>query len=173
MAGMMQSAGFGWQAGSQIAGGIAANRAANFSATQADQAAGQQQAAGQRGAEAADRNTALLTSRAQAVTAASGGSATDPTVVNIVDRIAGEGAYRSQLALYQGNDAARSLQMRAVAERFQGAQAERAGFTNAVGTALKGGYTMYDKYNKSAKIPGTTPGGSAEPYFDDAGWGMT
>lgn len=157
MAGLMQSGGFGWQAGSQIAGGIAARRGADFEAQQDTVNAGQQVAASQRAAESQDLNGRLLASRAQAVAAASGGGATDPTVTGIIQRIAGQTAYRSALALYQGNDAARALLTRADAVRFGGREAQAAGIVNALGTTLKGAYTMYDKYNKGSPVTSNTP----------------
>jgi hypothetical protein len=165
-------AGTALTAGSQIGAGIAARRAGDYQAQQADIAAGQQQAAAQRTAQTVDRQSKVLQSRALAVAAASGGGASDPTVVDLVSRIAGEGAYRSQLALYEGNDAARTLQMRADAARFQGRQSQTAGFVNAFGTVLKGASSLFDKYGRRSALSPSDFGG-VEPYVDASTWGMT
>lgn len=160
-------------AGASISGGIAARDAANYQAAQEDIAAGQQQAASQRQAQTVDRQSKLVQSRALAVAAASGGGASDPTVTDIIGRIAGEGAYRSQLALYEGNDAARTLQMRADAARFQGRQAEAAGYTNAFSTVLRGANTLFSKYGRRPFSLGPGDIGGVDPYVDPSGWGMT
>jgi hypothetical protein len=66
------------------------------------------------------RRTDLLASRALAVAAASGGGASDPTVVNTIAGIAQEGAYRKAVALYRGDEEARKLTMQAEAAEFEG-----------------------------------------------------
>lgn len=160
-------------ASSQIGAGIAARRAANYQAQQDDVNAGQQQAASQRTAYDVNRRATLLQSRVQAVAGASGAGASDPSVLDIVSRIAGEGAYRSQLALYQGDDAARALRMRGDAARFQGRQAQTAGFVNAFGTVLKGASTLFDKYGRKTAPFGPDDVGGVAPYTDPSGWGMS
>lgn len=160
-------------AGSQIGSGIGARRAGDYQAAQDDINAGQQQAASQRTAYDVNRRATLLQSRVQAVAGASGAGATDPSVVDIVSRIAGEGAYRSQLALYQGNDAARALQMRGDAARFQGRQAQTAGYVNAFGTVLKGASTLFDKYGRKTAPFGPDDIGGVASYTDPSGWGMS
>lgn len=141
--------GTGTKAGGELGSGIVARNMGDFEQQQANINAGQVQAAAQRTAITDDRRTALLASRAQAVAAASGGGATDPTVTDIMGRIAGEGAYRSQLALYEGADSARSLLLKGQLAAAEGRQAQRAGYANAFGTVLKGGATFLDKYGGS------------------------
>jgi hypothetical protein len=171
----MTMAGTVVNAGSQIGAGVAARRAGQFMGAQGDVAAGQAEAASQRTAADVTRRANLLQSRALANAASSGGGASDPTVMDTVSRIAGEGAYRSQLALYEGSDQARALRQRADIARYQGTLAERAGFVGAAGSVLKGGATLLDKYggaNKSSVLASSDLGG-VEPYFDPAGYGMT
>jgi len=111
--------------------------------------AGQTEASGQIAALNQDKNTSLMVSRARAVAAASGGSATDDTVSNIMARIAGEGQYRADTDRYQGASQGQAL-------RYHGQQAEKAGELNAIGTLIGGSakaYSMYSKYG------GSTPGG--------------
>ena len=122
---------------------------ANYEAAQLDQNAGQAQASSQRAALNEQRNTSLLLSRARAVAAASGGGVSDPAVVNIMARIAGEGTYRADTARYEGDTQARGMKMQADALRYQGAGAAQAGNLTAASTALSGGaqsYSMYKKY---------------------------
>jgi hypothetical protein len=162
-------------AGSQIEGGLAQRRAADFEAAQDNVNAGQQQAAAQRAAYDQDRRTNLTISRARAVAGASGAGVSDGTVNDVVQRIAGEGAYRSQLALYQGDEAARALNTRADAARFMGQQAAVAGGLRAVSTVLSGGRTLLDKIpgkRSGTSIASTDLGGTGS-YFDPSGWGMS
>jgi hypothetical protein len=73
------------------------------------------------------------------VAGASGAGASDPTVVNIISRMAGEGAYRGAVALYGGQDRARYLNLQADAKDYEGqilrSQSESAGKSQAVAGA--------------------------------------
>jgi hypothetical protein len=97
------------------------NVAAQFEAQQLEQQAGQTLAAQQRVAIEERRKAELLASRALAVAGASGGGASDPTVVRLIAGIKGEGSYRASVALYRGEDQARRLRMGAKAKRYEGA----------------------------------------------------
>lgn len=158
-------------AGSQVMGGISARRAGDATAAQADVAAGQVQASSQRVAAEQERKTKLVSSRAQAVAAASGAGATDPTVLDTIGRIASEGAYRSELALYEGNTQAAALRARGEAARYEGRAAQTAGF-------IKGAGTLFSKYGMKAggankSVITSTNVGGVDPYLDESGWGMT
>lgn len=142
---------------SDIAAGKQQRENADFEAAQYRQKAGQAQASSQREAFTADQQAKYIASRALAVAAASGGGASDPTVVHIISGIAGEGAYRQALALYQGEELARQLNTHADAIKASGAAAERSGLTSGIGKfigagtgAAKGiarGQSLYDKYS--------------------------
>lgn len=143
-AGNMESLGASMSAASHVQFGIQARQAAQFQADQLRQNAGTAQAAAQRQAFDVDRQTQFITSRALAVAAASGGGASDPTVVNLIAKDAGEGAYRRSLALYAGNDQARMDQMSADAKIYEGQTTERnslevgaAGYAGAATSLLK------------------------------------
>lgn len=86
---------------------------ADFQSNQLRVNAGQAQASAQREAISIDRETQLHASRALAVAASSGGGASDPTVVNLLAQGAADGAYRKAVALYEGDDQARSLNLQA------------------------------------------------------------
>lgn len=115
------------QAGGDILGAVShyrfgaqAQQAAEFQAQQLRQNAGQVLASSQRQAFDVDRQSKYIASSALAAAAASGGGASDPTVVNLIARNAGEMAYQKAVALYQGADKARSLNMEASAKEFEG-----------------------------------------------------
>lgn len=112
--------------------------ASEFEAAQLEQNAGQAIASSQREAEEQRRQTRLVQSRALALSAASGGGVTDPTVVNLIGDIAGEGAYRAGVALYQGADKARQMNMGASAKRYEGDLAVEAGNNKAKAYRMQG-----------------------------------
>lgn len=134
---------------------------ADFQATQLETNAGQEIAASQRVAENEVRNTALINSAALARAAASGAGASDPTVINIMARTAGMGAYRANVALYQGEAQARADRIQASALRFQGdtalsdaETAQGASRMTAGATLFSGGakaYSLAAKYFTSPK----------------------
>lgn len=147
--------------------GAAERRAAEYRAAQLRVNAGQAQAGAQREAITADEQAKRIASRALAVAAASGGGASDPTVVNIIAGIAGEGAYRKALALYQGDERARALLQQADTSEYEGKIAEigaqRDAFGKLVGagsSTVRGiarGQSLYEKYG------GGGPAASARP----------
>ena len=122
--------------------GEQAKESADFQAEQLRQNAGQAQASAQRTAYDASRQTDYANSRALAVAAASGGGASDPTVVNLIARNAGEGAYRQAVALYGGDEKARLDNMQADAKEFEGANAEQNSNSVALGSIWKAGTTL-------------------------------
>lgn len=139
-------AGTAMQAGGTILGANARADDLRSQAVQLEQMAGQDRASSQRTAAAQRRQARLLASTALARAAASGGGADDPTVVNILANLSGEGAYRAMTALYEGEEEARSKEMQALARRKEARNAKRAGAISAVGTILQSGATMYERY---------------------------
>ena len=147
--------------------------ASEFAAAQQTQNAGQAIAAAQRKASEQERRSRLVASRALAVSAAGGGSASDTTVENIISDIAGEGAYRAGVELYQGEERARQLRMGADASMYEGAVAEagakakaRAIKTEAFGKLIGSAGSLYGKYG----MGGPSSGGErfdASVGFDD------
>lgn len=169
---------------------VAADRAAVASQFQADQArvnAGQAFAASQRDAAEQRRQATLLQSRALALAAASGGGATDPTVVNVLGRIAGEGAYRAAVSLYRGEEQARALRMEASAREFDAAAAREGGelraaaYRSAAKTGvLRAGLSLFEKYGMADQPKATgaatwtsgydLPHGESGGAFDGSSW---
>lgn len=160
---MLASSGAGFRSGAGIYSGIEADRAASYTADSLDVSGGQAVAASQRTAQEEERRAKLLQSRAQAVAAASGAGASDPTVVDIISQIAGQGAYRSQIALYDGLEQQRLLRAKADAARYQGKSARVA---SEIGAITSAGKTFFDKYG------GGGPSASNAPMSGGAfGWG--
>lgn len=121
-------------------------------------------AASQRTALEERRQADLVASRALAVAAASGGGVSDPTVVDILSRTKGEGAYRARVALYEGQARSRAMRMAAAGGgSFDASDSLKAGYNAAaLGTAARAGMSLYAKYGMNG--PGSLPetGGSGD-----------
>ena len=142
-------------ANEQRKAGKAQGKLSQFEAQQLEQKAGQQRAVSQRKADTERRRARYAESRALALAAASGGGASDPSVVNIMAGIAGEGEMAANVALYEGEERARGSEMSATAKRFSGAQAKKASYVKA-GTTLM---SAYDNQSLTAKYAeGYAPG---------------
>lgn len=150
--------------------------AAEFEAQQLEQNAGQSIAAAQRQAFETERTGKYVQSRALALAAASGGGASDPTVMNTIAGLASETAYRKSLDLYQGEERARQLRLSAQATRMtgeiganasiaQGRAAEIQAGSNIASDLSRGyrpaidsGSSMYDRYGRfTPTYSGGTP----------------
>lgn len=146
MAEAMAIGGAALKAGGSIFGGLSANKAAKAEARQLETQAGLERATSQRQAMEERRQARLLNSRALAVAAASGGGADDPSIVNLMSDIDGEGAYRALAALYEGETEAQGMEAQAKARRKEGKNAKIAGFINAGSSLLGAGSSMMEKY---------------------------
>ncbi len=175
---LIGAAGLALQAGGALSAYSAAQKAAaarratsEFEAEQLEQNATQSIATANRAMFETERQGAYTASRAQAVAAASGGSATDPTVINTIATLAGETAYRKSVDLYQGEEKARQLRLSAQATRLTGEigaeaninQGNAALIQAAAGIAstvarnywYAGPSTMYSRYgNGGPSVPG-------------------
>jgi len=100
--------------------GQRARELGEFEAQQIEANALTERAAAQRTAMEEERQSNLATSRALVVAAASGGGASDPTVQKIIADVAGIGAYRKSVALYEGEERARQMRLAAMARRMEG-----------------------------------------------------
>jgi len=152
------------QAAGSIKAGKAADRLAEFKAQQLEQKAGQERAVSQRKAASARRSARYAESRALALAAASGGGASDPTVVNIMAGIAGEGEMAAQAALYEGEERARGSEMAATASRYEGAQAKRAGYIKA-GTTVMSGIASAGMMGSESLTAKYAPGDAYAPAY--------
>ncbi|MBO9380022.1 hypothetical protein GG804_24960 [Sphingomonas histidinilytica] len=133
-------------AGGSIFGGIQKSKALKSEARQLEENAGLERAMSQREAMEERRQARLLSSRALAVAAASGGGADDPSIVDAIADIEGEGAYRSAAALYSGESDAQALEAQARARRKGAKSAKIAGFIDGAGSILSAGSSMFDRF---------------------------
>lgn len=134
--------------------GSSAKGEARSEALQLEQQAGQDRASAQRAAIEQRRSARYMQSRVQALAAASGAGASDPTVVNLQNSIDAEGEYAALTAMYEGEDVARSKEFAASVARKQGSAAATASYLKAGSTLLSGASSWYDKYGAGG------PGGS-------------
>lgn len=95
--------------------------------------------------QAADlrRQQLLLESRARAVAASSGGSASDVNVVNAISDIAREGETRALTALYNGNERAIGMELKAKTVEASGRSKSMAKKFAAATTMLNPGFDRY------------------------------
>lgn len=126
---------------------------AEFDAWQAEEDSKESIAIAQREAMEERRQSDIVASRALAVAAASGGGVSDPTIVNLIARIKGEGAYRAAVAMYEGESRARQYRLAAASSRYGGAQAQLEGARQQVGYAYRNlglvfesGASLYARY---------------------------
>lgn len=117
-------------------------------AKQLERNAGLERATSQRQSIEERRQAELASSRALALAAASGGGADDPTVVNTIADIEGEGEYRALTALYNGDQSARGMEDEAAARRKEAKNIKRASIFKAVGSVLSAGSSLMDRYGK-------------------------
>lgn len=127
--------------------GIAAEQEANYRAKQDEITAGQKRASAQRATIEEIRKMRLTQSRGQAIAAASGAGALDPSVMDLMGDLETEGRYRAATAAYEGEDSARNLENKAMLSRYSGKQARSAGNTKALSTLMSGASDLYSKYD--------------------------
>ena len=127
-----------------------------------EQEAGQARASSQREAVDERKQGERIASRVQAVSAASGGGALDPTVIDILGRTGAEGEYRALSALYGGEERARGLEYGAAIDRSRGSadlsaatasrqagrRAGQLGYLSGAGTLLEGGAALASRKRK-------------------------
>lgn len=131
-----------------IVGGNSQAKQLKSEAKQLERNAGLERATSQRQSIEERRQAELASSRALALAAASGGGADDPTVVNTIADIEGEGEYRALTALYNGDQSARGMEDEAAARRKEAKNIKRASIFKAVGSVLSAGSSLMDRYDK-------------------------
>jgi len=129
-----------------IAQGKTQEAVAEVTAMQRAEDAKAAQAEAQREAQIERKKARNLMSRARAVSAASGGGTSDPSVQNILTDIETQGEVNALNALYSGNTEARGLRGGAAVARSEGRARRRAGNMNAASTALSGAASWHEKY---------------------------
>lgn len=137
-----------------VAGGIAANNQAQFQAEQQEMAGKEEFAASQREANDKRKESTYVQSRQQALAAASGGGAADPTIVRLMTKTAQQGEMNAQTARYVGENRQRGLMDAAKASRMSGEASLFGSFFGATGDALSG----WARYRKDKLQTGGTYG---------------
>lgn len=146
MAQAVMVAGAALKAGGTIFSSNAQAKGLKKEALQLDRQAGLERATSQRDAMEQQRQARLLESRALAVAAAGGGGADDPTVVNTIANIAGEGEYRALTALYNGEEQALGLEAEATARRKEAKNVKTAGMISAASSLFSSASSLSDRY---------------------------
>jgi hypothetical protein len=122
----------------EIRAGQAAKQSADFQAEQMRRNADATESASQRAAAGELRKSQFIQSRALAVAGASGGGVLDPTVLNLVSGIAGEGALAAETELYNGRVNAQGMRTQAMATAYEGLQRKRASKIGALTSVIGG-----------------------------------
>ena len=165
---LLSASGASQAANGATTAGRRSRQAKEYEATELEGRAKEVTAAAQQKGFEERRRARLVASRIVALSAAGGGGASDPTVMKMLADVEGEGVYRQAVQVYQGEDEARTMRMRASGARYEGALAEETGRNQArayktagVATLLTGGGSLYAKYG----IPGPTGGQIASSDF--------
>lgn len=109
-----------------------------YKADQETRKANEDQAASQRQAITNSKKADTLLSRQQALAASSGAGPSDPTVLNLMGDVAGQGEYNALSALYQGNAQAATLRDQAGIDVWNAGNAIQAGKTASTAALLSG-----------------------------------
>lgn len=153
-------AGTGLSAAGAIQQGRYAEAAAEAEADALEQRADNERATASVAAANKAKEAQRLLSRQQAVAAASGGGATDPTVVDLMARTAGEGKMQEGQLVWEGQEKGRALDYQAVLQRAAGSQAELAGW-------IKAGSTILSSASTWTKYAGSGAAKPSDDYFFD------
>lgn len=152
--------------GAMSAAGTIAQGRAGVAAAEADRAnlgaqAADTMSAATRNAQDKDREARLLMSSAQATAAASGGSATDPGVLDLIGGIAREGNVQSRELVRQGQEQSNQLLYRGKLGVSAAKQNQSLGYLAAGGQLLSGVSGAFSKYGSG--MPTLSSGGS--PWY--------
>lgn len=166
---MFDAFGRAMQGGSELAYGRQVAESAGATADQIRQGGGEAFAEAQRAAIGEEERAKLVASRALAVAAASGGGASDPTVVNMIAKIASEGAYRKSAALYRGASEEQAANYKADMVEWEGKAARTKAYVNAAGSVFSAGTTLM---TGAARGRNLEVGGSMYDRFGGGGPGL-
>lgn len=142
---------------SSLVGGDEQYKASLAERTQYYNQGNQAAAISEREAQNVYRTGALVQSRQQAVSAASGAGATDPTVLNIQGETARNTTYGALTKVWEGQTQRDALRYQGDVAVYGGKQALMAGGYDAISTLLGGAKTMFDRYGGGGA--GATAGG--------------
>jgi hypothetical protein len=127
------AAGTALSAVGSIKEGNAARASANFQAAQYRQQAKQNEAVAQRQGLERKRQIDLASSRARALSAASGVSSASPSIVNLLAGLDNEAQYAFDSSIVAGQESATGLNTAADVQVLAGKNAKKAGLYGAIG----------------------------------------
>jgi len=154
-----------------VASGASQSAALKAQANAAERQANEEQAAAQRDAISRREEANLVLSRQQAVAAASGGSATDTTILNLIGNTAARGDYNVASSIYEGKARAANLYDQAAIDRQQARASMLSGIIGGGATLLQG----ISSYNRYRYDPNEEPSLAAAPLYRPyrSGYGLT
>lgn len=129
-----------------LAAGQSRKKQADYEAAQLENQAKEERAAAQQEGFEIARTKRLALSRNQAVSAASGLSATDSGSLDLMGDIEGYGTWQEQIAKYGGDSRAEGLKASAEGARRTGRAAVTASFIDAASTIAGGASSFFTKY---------------------------
>jgi hypothetical protein len=143
-------------AAAAIAQGEAAAKRAKAQAERLRLEAIQEGAVAQQKSVAVRKQSALISSKAQSLLAASGGDVSGPGAEKIFGDIAAEGEYRAQLAMYEGDSRAATLRGAAEDKIAEGRAAQTGGYISAASTVMSGlgsddSSALFDRYSSKKR----------------------
>lgn len=154
--------------GVQVLGTLQAGREAearaNYEAEVQEQQADEAYAASQRDAAETYRKGRIMLGDQRAAIAASGGSLTDPSVIDIMGDTAAEIDLAARTDIYKGEQQARGYNDAAVNSRATGRSARSASFIGAAGGLFSGISNMYSRFGQQARTT-KTASGSTRPLY--------
>lgn len=164
--------GSGISAAGTLAGGKMAKQASQFEAAQLTNEGQTAVASSQRTMQEQQRKTGLVQSTLQARAAASGAGATDPTVLQVGQQIAGRGEQNSLMDLFEGQNRQSQYAGEAEGRLYSGEAAEMGSELGAAGTIAGGIGGMFQKFGAARGAGGLRfgSGGSALPDSSSVGY---
>ena len=139
-------------ANASYAYGDAAEQAGKFNADQLRTRAGNVMAAATRNEYDADLQAQFIASRAIALAAASGGGASDPTVVSLMAQNAGVAAYKKSQAIWEGVDQARQLTGQAAVAEYEGGVKKASAYAKGNAEMIRGGTSILQGNAKDSSL---------------------
>lgn len=134
------------EGGTSLIGAGAESRQLKSQAKQLKRNAGLSRASGQRSAIDTRREIDVVQSRALALAAASGADASDPTIINNIARLEGEGEYRAITALYNSEQEALVQQDEARSRLKEAKNVKKAGLIKFGSSLISAGSTLAGRY---------------------------
>ncbi len=151
---------------SKIRGAQMQANSLNAASSALNQEAGQSVASGIQGFINERQRGSYIVSSAVARAAASGGSATSPSTLNVIARDQAMSDYRGMTDLYQGADRAAEIRARAAGYASEAGATRESGWLSGISTVLHGASGFWEKYGRQ------TPGNPSDASNYDPGGGF-